>query len=133
MKLAPRARPRLFARERPKREFSEITNFENGDNAALYGIGPVRLRGTENRHKGFSKVPFGSRIAEGSEAAVCDGFGEGEVVSSEEIDMSPNQRREVGDIGIVAAHALSRDLAKGFLHIDGVRFRAIGGRRKCIM
>jgi hypothetical protein len=34
--------------------------------------------------------------------------------------MSPNQRREVGDIGIVAACALSRDLAKGFLHVDGV-------------
>ena len=34
--------------------------------------------------------------------------------------MSPNQRREVGDIGIVAACALSRDLAKGFLHINGV-------------
>ena len=34
--------------------------------------------------------------------------------------MSPNQRREVGDIGSVAAYALSRDLAKGFLHVDGV-------------
>ena len=34
--------------------------------------------------------------------------------------MSPNQRREVGKIGIVAACALSRDLAKGFLHVDGV-------------
>ena len=34
--------------------------------------------------------------------------------------MSPNQRREVGDICIVAACALSRDLAKGFLHVDGV-------------
>ena len=34
--------------------------------------------------------------------------------------MSPNQRREVGDTGIVAACDLSGDLAKGFLHVDGV-------------
>jgi hypothetical protein len=70
--------------------------------------------------RGFSKVSFGTRIAEGSEAAVGDGFEEGEVVSPEEIDMSPNQRREGGDIGRVAARAPRRDLAKGFLDVDGV-------------
>ena len=34
--------------------------------------------------------------------------------------MAPDQRREMGDVVVVDAHALLPDVANGFLHIDGV-------------
>lgn len=68
----------------------------------------------------FSKVPFGSRLAKRSEASACDGIGQLEFVLSEEIDVTPGNGVQVGDIGGIDLLSAFTEPVQGLLHVDGV-------------
>lgn len=59
-------------------------------------------------------------MAQGSEAAVGDGIGQEEFVAAEEVDVTPRDRGEAGDIGGQQGHSRALDVTQGFLHVDGV-------------
>jgi hypothetical protein len=58
-------------------------------------------RGTENRHRA-SKVPFGTGVAERPQAPAGHHLRHGKVISSEEVDVPPDEWGESREIGVLS-------------------------------